>query len=373
MAIYPEKTAKGFTGVWIVEKTRAGVRTRERFKDHAEALAYDVTGVLGQEPRARPLTLGDLHDEGVSRLWVGTKDRRQSEARLLGCVKRLGRAKPVEDIDYTTLEDLVEELRADSLSGKTCNRYLAALSKLLKWGVRAKRVTVAPPVPWQRETKGRQAWLPVEMTEAFLRTIYETSGAGHAFAAEVLLLTGMRVSELLTLEPHEVVGDVIELSKTKTDYPRSLPIPEGYGDLLRIFTTQPHGRQYDYRKLLIACTRASEVLGLTPKVTPHVLRHTVATRLNREGVPTLTVARIMGHKSLKTTEGYTHHEVSSLKQSMVTLVSGTRGAIGLQSKPHANLETIETVGECGGLGGNRTPVQGFAGLPSRPRKPQQQQ
>ena len=53
----------------------------------------------------------------------------------------------------------------------------------------------------------------------------------------------------------------------------------------------------------------------------------VATRLTSAGVPTLTVAKILGHSSLETTRGYAHHEVESLRVAMSTLARGSRGAI----------------------------------------------
>jgi len=42
------------------------------------------------------------------------------------------------------------------------------------------------------------------------------------------------------------------------------------------------------------------------EVTPHCLRHSFATRLIEQGVPAETVRILLGHASIKTTQGYLH-------------------------------------------------------------------
>jgi len=53
------------------------------------------------------------------------------------------------------------------------------------------------------------------------------------------------------------------------------------------------------------------------KVTPHMIRHTVATLLLRYGADIRIVQEVLGHASIATTQRYTHvskeHLVSALK------------------------------------------------------------
>lgn len=46
-------------------------------------------------------------------------------------------------------------------------------------------------------------------------------------------------------------------------------------------------------------------VGLSPKITPHAFRHFFAERLKRAGVGPFTIAAILGHKSVETTQTYT--------------------------------------------------------------------
>ena len=52
-------------------------------------------------------------------------------------------------------------------------------------------------------------------------------------------------------------------------------------------------------------TKAGKQAGLSRRVTPHVLRHTFATRLLRRGVNLRLIQELLGHASVATTQIYT--------------------------------------------------------------------
>ena len=53
----------------------------------------------------------------------------------------------------------------------------------------------------------------------------------------------------------------------------------------------------------------------------HDLRHTFATRLVQSGVDIYSVAKLLGHKDIKTTQRYAHHYPESLRRSVQILDS----------------------------------------------------
>jgi len=55
-------------------------------------------------------------------------------------------------------------------------------------------------------------------------------------------------------------------------------------------------------------------VGLSDKVTPHALRHTCATHLLRAGADIREIQTLLGHRSLATTQIYTHLDISDLKR-----------------------------------------------------------
>ena len=53
-------------------------------------------------------------------------------------------------------------------------------------------------------------------------------------------------------------------------------------------------------------TETAKAAGVEQRVTPHMIRHTVATLLLRYGADIRIVQEVLGHASIATTQRYTH-------------------------------------------------------------------
>jgi len=51
----------------------------------------------------------------------------------------------------------------------------------------------------------------------------------------------------------------------------------------------------------------------------HDLRHTFATRLSQLGVDLYKVAKLLGHKDIRVTQRYAHHDAESLRDGVEVL------------------------------------------------------
>lgn len=51
----------------------------------------------------------------------------------------------------------------------------------------------------------------------------------------------------------------------------------------------------------------------------HDLRHTFATRLSQAGVDLYKVAKLLGHKDIRVTQRYAHHNTESLRDGVEVL------------------------------------------------------
>lgn len=159
-------------------------------------------------------------------------------------------------------------------------------------------------------------------------------------AVEVLLATGLRVGELagMRVEDVDLTGRVITIVG-KGSRQRRVFLPD---DAVTALVTAYHGvagmRRRDHDRFLTTGTGGAaspqhlralirgigEEAQLSRRVTPHMLRHTAATRLLENGVDIRFVQRLLGHQSISTTEIYTTVTDASLRAAVEKAAEGMR-------------------------------------------------
>ncbi len=142
--------------------------------------------------------------------------------------------------------------------------------------------------------------------------------------------SGLRIGEALSLTVDSVDREHMALRVVgKGDKERLAPMsPALYHDLRQSWRTHgttpwlfPNARRTgpaNASTLQCAFRSACEQVGLnSDQVKPHSLRHSFATRMHEQAVPSETVRILLGHGSLETTKRYLHLlEASSDKVSM---------------------------------------------------------
>ena len=83
---------------------------------------------------------------------------------------------------------------------------------------------------------------------------------------------------------------------------------------LRLLTTAKGRALYPEYVDRSVKTELGEGCGITGRISPHVLRHTLATELLEEGADLEAIKQMLGHSSLAATEVYTHNSVARLKK-----------------------------------------------------------
>jgi integrase len=179
-----------------------------------------------------------------------------------------------------------------------------------------------PAIPKQAEGVGRVNYLTEQDQKRVIQWLMDHEFEDVAFATDVLLLTGFRISEFLSLAQDNIRGEWIVLHEgtTKNDERRTVFVGEDVAVELsaRIASGLPK-----YKRILQGLSLSSAVLSIKPKITPHVLRHSCATMLASKGISLVTVGKMLGHRSLNTTLKYSHTEDQALIDAAKAI--GVRG------------------------------------------------
>lgn len=129
---------------------------------------------------------------------------------------------------------------------------------------------------------------------------------------------GLRISEaaFLLVEDFDFKENVVLIRKSKTGRQRQVPLSEKATEILTEYiqirpkkgTTLLQGVQGNLTADGIAqiLRRIVKKSGLTKKVNPHLLRHSIATHLLQSGMELEKVSLFLGHHSIESTQRYTH-------------------------------------------------------------------
>ena len=239
----------------------------------------------------------------------------------LKCFVRDVGDKPVEQFDVMDFVRLKKAMMERGLSEARIASVVYATRSFMSYCQNFLKLSVVdpksirPPRIYRREV----IYLKKEEVETFVNVIDTTKWNGLRFKAlvEVLLGTGMRIGELLSLNRKDIDWDKLEAkivgkgNKERTIFfnERSLEWLRKYlenrNDLHEaVFVTKkPTGRMHrdDIWRFFDYYRKKAHI---NKKLTPHILRHTVATNLIFNGCPIVHVKEILGHERLDTTCKY---------------------------------------------------------------------
>lgn len=226
-----------------------------------------------------------------------------------------------------------------TLSRSTQSSYLIALRSLLAYFA-SRDIQAMPPekIELPRDKSDTEVqFLDLEQLKR-LFTVPDVSrlkGLRDRAILEVLFSTGMRVSELVSLDRDQVdsfldegyleLGIVGKGGRARTVYfsPRTLKWLKKYLDkrgeddaealFVNLRKRSDASRRLTVRSIENIVKKSALKAGLPSNTTPHVLRHSFATNLLSQGVDMRTVQEFLGHKSITATQIYTHVTNKKLK------------------------------------------------------------
>ena len=231
------------------------------------------------------------------------------------------------DIDRDTVRAYIVYLQSLELAEASILRHVASMRSfwqyLLDTGAVADAVWEFVKLP-KLSAKLPDVLYPEDM-RAFLQTI---SPGRDRCIAEVLYATGVRVSELVSINVEDVAVEAGEILVTgKGDKQRYVFFSPQVGALIAAYITQERqgvesalfvnkfGRRLSTRSIQRLVEKWVSSAGLTQTVTPHTFRHSFATALLDGGADLRVIQQLLGHDHLETTQRYTHLSVSMLRDT----------------------------------------------------------
>lgn len=235
--------------------------------------------------------------------------------------------KKPEDITDTTLREFrlwlnrqvarPDQRGKDTLKKRTQNYYLIALRSFLKY--LAKQGVKSLPPDRIELAKVPERSLDF-ITADDLKRLLEAPGDNLRDRAilELLFSTGLRVSELCALPP-DINLKLDEMSvRGKGEKVRVVFLSDDAKKHVKAYMDKSKhmsGTLFDLtpRSIERIVKHYSIKAGISKKVTPHVLRHSFATDLLRNGADLRSVQMLLGHANISTTQIYTHITDSELR------------------------------------------------------------
>ena len=170
------------------------------------------------------------------------------------------------------------------------------------------------------ERPKRQQRLPNVLSKEDVKAIIQAPiNLKHRAMLSTIYACGLRRSEVLNIRAEDIDGKrkILTIRQSKGRKDRIVNIPDNLLKLLReyyvkykpnswLFEGQKEGAQYSAKSLEEVFKKALKKAKIDKYVTLHSLRHSYATHLLEAGTDLRIIQELLGHKSSKTTEIYTH-------------------------------------------------------------------
>ena len=182
-------------------------------------------------------------------------------------------------------------------------------------------------IPFPRKPKKLPVVLSREEVGMFLEGI---TNYRHRVVLTTIYATGLRLSEAAHLKPSDIdsMRMVVRVEQGKGNKDRNVMLSANLLDLLREYyrVIRPAGkwlfptmtdpsRPMSICSLQKTCVSTTRRLAIRKTVNPRILRHCFATHLLEDGTDVRTIQMLLGHRSLTTTQRYTHVSTEKIRET----------------------------------------------------------
>ena len=250
----------------------------------------------------------------------------------------MGECPAPQDVTTLHLRGYVASLAEKGYAKTTISRRLASLRSFFRFGQRDGWATSNPARPLRNPRRGRT--LPHFMSAEDVTRLLGAPSAKDAMGLrdrailETLYSAGLRVSELAGMSDGDLdLAEGVIRVRGKGRRERLSPLGSyaiaalnawlakrrlagqaAATDRSPVFVNK-FGKRLTTRSVARMLEKYLKLTGLDRRTTPHTLRHSFATHLLDRGADIRSVQELLGHRSLVTTQIYTHVSTAGLREA----------------------------------------------------------
>ena len=243
--------------------------------------------------------------------------------------------KSVLKADHFLILSFLSFLLDKGFSSKTVSRNISSLKSFFKYLISVEHIKINPMLNIDAPKSGLflPTTLTVEETQQILDAPNELRPIEMRDKAMLYTLyaTGMRISELISLNMHNVDltrGSVQVIGKGGKE--RLIPLTNDAITMIKKYLTNArdklskgkdhnnifvstHGKQISRHSFWHRIKAYLKKVDVKKQVHPHTLRHAFATHMLNNGADLRSVQLLLGHSDLATTQIYTHVAQAEVK------------------------------------------------------------
>jgi site-specific recombinase XerD len=218
------------------------------------------------------------------------------------------------------------------LKPATINRRMAAIRAWLRWCESEGQIEALPRWP-KRVAEVQQSPKALAKVEQdrFVRAVEREGMLRDMALVGFMLFSGLRVGEVVRIQRIDVeISDRkgrVAVRSGKGMKRREVPLGSDARGMIRPWLARltegrwlfpgPDGDHITVRAVQQMIKKYAWIAKLdSDKVSPHILRHTFATRLLQEGKDLVTIAALLGHARLDTTARYTRPSYTDIEDAV---------------------------------------------------------
>lgn len=218
--------------------------------------------------------------------------------------------------DHVTKYAAAISEQAVSTQATKINVLASFFAYLVKTGRRADNPMVALAHRPKVDKQGAVKWLTLDEQRAVLEADRDEANATRNRAMLWLLLHGLRLAELISLDVENLRGDEIRFSgkggKSRI-VPLAAPARAALGEYLGPRKSGPMFRVARHR---ISRRQVQRIVQSWTGLHPHAMRHSFATRHIKAGTGVPQLQKLMGHQAMSSTNLYVHLDTEDVREAM---------------------------------------------------------